>query len=316
MTDQTPVTDQDSPWKEILEQYFPEFLAFFFPEVHAGIDWTIPHVFLDKELQQVVRDAETGARRVDKLARVQLKDGQEARILIHIEIQGQRETAFPKRMFVYNYRIFDRHDVPVVSLAVLTDDQPGWRPNHFGYELFGCRVSLDFPIVKLLDYQAQGDDLENSSNPFALVVMAHLQTQATRKDMNQRYAAKLNLAKRLYQRGFSRKDILELFRFLDWIMALPDELAKQFETDMVYFESEMKMPYVTSIERRATQRGLEQGIERSVLRVLARRFGEIPADMEARIRDLPLSQLDPALDASLEASTLQDFELQLAALEA
>lgn len=31
-------------------------------------------------------------------------------------------------MFVYNYRIFDRYDRPVASLAVLADDDPGWRP--------------------------------------------------------------------------------------------------------------------------------------------------------------------------------------------
>jgi len=31
--------DFDSPWKEALEQALPDFLALFFPEAHAGIDW-------------------------------------------------------------------------------------------------------------------------------------------------------------------------------------------------------------------------------------------------------------------------------------
>jgi len=30
--------DQDSPWKEILRQYFPEAIAFFFPHLHRAID--------------------------------------------------------------------------------------------------------------------------------------------------------------------------------------------------------------------------------------------------------------------------------------
>ena len=34
------MTDDDSPWKTVLERYFPDFLAFFFPAAPAGIDWS------------------------------------------------------------------------------------------------------------------------------------------------------------------------------------------------------------------------------------------------------------------------------------
>ncbi|MHC5935435.1 hypothetical protein [Nostoc sp.] len=33
--------DFDSPWKEILEAYFPQAMHFFFPETSALIDWEI-----------------------------------------------------------------------------------------------------------------------------------------------------------------------------------------------------------------------------------------------------------------------------------
>ena len=56
------MADDDSPWKTILERYFSDFLAFFFPEAHAGIDWTHGYTLLDKELQKVVRDAKLGRR--------------------------------------------------------------------------------------------------------------------------------------------------------------------------------------------------------------------------------------------------------------
>ena len=59
--------DYDSPWKEILEKYFHDFLTFFFPMVAEGVDWEKGHTFLDKELQQVTRDAELGKRLADKL---------------------------------------------------------------------------------------------------------------------------------------------------------------------------------------------------------------------------------------------------------
>jgi len=51
-------TDYDSPWKEALDVYFEPFLTLLFPEVHAQIDWTHGYESLDKEFQQVVRDAE------------------------------------------------------------------------------------------------------------------------------------------------------------------------------------------------------------------------------------------------------------------
>ena len=96
------MTDYDSPWKTALERYFPQFMAFFFPEAHAGINWSQGHTFLDKELQKVARDAELGRRFADKLVRVRGLDGQDDRVLVHIEVQGQPESDFTKRMYVYN----------------------------------------------------------------------------------------------------------------------------------------------------------------------------------------------------------------------
>jgi hypothetical protein len=101
----SPQSDHDSPWKEALEGWFPEFLALLFPDVYAGIDWSRGHAFLDKELQQIVRDAETGRRYTDKLVSVHRLDGEPAWVLVHVEVQGEAEAVFPARMFVYNHRL-------------------------------------------------------------------------------------------------------------------------------------------------------------------------------------------------------------------
>ena len=108
--------DYDSPWKEILEEYFEDFLEFFFPGVSCEIDWEKGYTFLDKELQQVVQDAELGRRLADKLVQVWRKGGKETWVLVHVEVQGQEESLFGKRMFVYNYRIFDRYDLSLIHI--------------------------------------------------------------------------------------------------------------------------------------------------------------------------------------------------------
>jgi hypothetical protein len=84
-----PQVDYDSAWKEVLERFFAEFTAFFFPRAHAGIDWSKGYEFLDKELQQVVRDAELGRRLADKLVKVWSRDGEEAWVLVHVDTAGR-----------------------------------------------------------------------------------------------------------------------------------------------------------------------------------------------------------------------------------
>ena len=168
------MSDYDSPWKEALDRYFEAFLAFFFPQAHAEIDWSRGHEALDKELQQVVREAEQGRRLVDKLVRVWRTTGEEEWVLVHIEVQSQHEADFARRMYVHNYRLFDRYNRTVVSLAVLGDERANWRPDAFGYSLWGCTVGFRFPVVKLLDYAPHAGVLEQHPNPFATVVLAHL----------------------------------------------------------------------------------------------------------------------------------------------
>jgi hypothetical protein len=145
-------TDFDSPWKEALDEFFEPFLALLFPHVHEVIDWSRGYESLDTELQQILRDADQGRKHVDKLMKVWLRDGQEKWLLIHIEVQSQEEAEFPRRMFVYQYRLFDRYNRMALSLAVLGDERPDWRPDRFAQEVYGCGLVFYFPIVKLLDY--------------------------------------------------------------------------------------------------------------------------------------------------------------------
>jgi hypothetical protein len=56
---------------------------------------------------------------------------------------------------------------PVVSLAVLCDEQPGWRPDHFVYNNWRYEVGIRFPVLKLIDYRLDEAALEQSANPFA-----------------------------------------------------------------------------------------------------------------------------------------------------
>ncbi|MBV8886489.1 MAG: hypothetical protein JO235_21185, partial [Chroococcidiopsidaceae cyanobacterium CP_BM_RX_35] len=89
-----PQTEFDSPWKDVIERYFSDFIQFFLPQAYGEIEWIRGFEFLDTELQQVVRDAELGRRLADKLVKVWRTGGEEAWVLIHVEVQSQQETNF------------------------------------------------------------------------------------------------------------------------------------------------------------------------------------------------------------------------------
>lgn len=254
-----PQTEFDSPWKDILEQYFEDFLRFFLPTAYDEIDWNCPPEFLDKELQQVVRDAELGRRLADKLVKIWRKNGEETWVLIHVEVQSQDEPGFAERMFVYHYRIYDKYRRTVVSVAVLGDERKNWKPNEFGYQLWETQVNFNFKIVKLIDYLSVWSELEASRNPFAIVVMAHLKAQETKSDRLERKKWKLALIRQLYEQSYSRTDVINLFRFIDWVMSLPIELEQEFWQAVQQLEEERRMPYITSVQRIGRQEGRLEG---------------------------------------------------------
>ena len=336
MSDETmPTSDYDSPWKEALAQYLPDAFALFFPDVYAQIDWGRGYALLDKELQQVSRDADLGRRLADTLVQVWRRDGSDAWVLIHIEVQGQPERDFARRMFVYYYRIFDRYQRPIMSVAILGDEQPDWRPAHFTQELWGCVEELRYPVVKLLDWRERDEELAASANPFAVVVRAYLAAQATYGALEARGRAKLGLIRGLYERGYAREQILKLFRLIDWMLALPQELDDVLWREIARIEEERRMPYITSVERiglregelrglqrgeqiglqrgeqiglqRGEQIGLQEGQRAMLRRLVQARFGTVPEALGRQIDAADQVRLEQLADRIGAAASLDEL---------
>ncbi|MCL7931586.1 hypothetical protein [Halomonas llamarensis] len=259
--------DHDSPWKMALESYFEEFLGLLFPAINAQVDWAKGYSFLDNELQQITADADSGRRHADKLIKVYAKDGSETWVLIHVEVQGEPEEAFAKRMFTYQYRLRDRYGIDVVSLAVLADTRKSFRPTTFHYQRWGCELTFTFPMAKLIDWEARWAELEASDNVFALVVMAQIHAKrvkdgATRKDV------KIALIRLLYERGYRREQIVRLFNIIDWMLQLPSALEPEFVQAVYAIQEEKHMPYVNTIERLGIEKGRQEERQEAEQRAL------------------------------------------------
>ena len=64
------------------------------------------------------------------------------------------------------------------------------------------------------------------------------------------------LVKGLYDHGYAEQEVIDLFRFIDWVMKLPEDLEKEIQAVVDEFEEAKQMRYVTSIERIARLDGL------------------------------------------------------------
>ena len=312
-------TELDSPWKDILELYFEAFVQFFFPQLHKLIDWSRGYEFMDKELQKVLKDAKTKQRFTDKLAKVWLKNGKTTVLYIHVEVQGQYDKDFAERMFIYNYRLFDRYNTSVVSLAILGDDDSNWRPQSYSYGLAGFKMSCRFPIVKLLDYQKnklKWQSLEKSTNPFSIVVRVHLKAIETRNSNQQRFYWKKELLKTLYKANYSEQEILDLFRFMDWVLALPEKLEQKFNEFVTQHEEDEQMPYITNIERFGIERGIEKGAlqqsRQSVIEALKIRFKRVPQSLAKMIQAIEnTDNLSKLFREAILTDSLKTFKQKL-----
>ena len=86
-----------------------------------------------------------------------------------------------------------------------------------------------------------------------MLILANWAAQASRDD-RERLRWKLDLMRRCIREGFRGEQIAELYRFMDWVLELPEELEQEFEREIRRDEGLMT-PYVTTWERKGIAMG-------------------------------------------------------------
>lgn len=325
------VDDHDSPWKEALDVFFPQALALLASDLHACIDWAIPIVFLDKELQAIkgASHPAQGRRYVDKLARVRLLGGSQALLLVHVEVQGRLSSpssvqTFTWRMLEYQVLISQRERrkpgmlrPKVYSLGILIDQPPCKAGDVFAATLtyqddfLRQRLNFTFPIVELEQWRTRWDELDAlaPANPFAVIVMAQLRA-AEHPDKTTRLAPLLALTRRLYGYGYDRGQIGQLLRLVEWMIRLPPGLEADYLLAAQQLEQEHNMSYVTIAERHGIAKGEAKGLQKGqadlLLRLIQHRFGPVSEEIAQRVRTAQAAQLETWSLNFVDAATLDD----------
>jgi hypothetical protein len=206
--------------------------------------------------------------------------------LAHIEVQTQRDSALPRRLLDYHYHIERRHRCRVITFVILGDLSPSWRPGQFSSDVPPLGMSLGYLSLKLIDLEVKLETPRFRGNPVAMVVRAHLAALRTRHDLEARYTQRVALVRRLYEEGFSQKDVVFIHGLIDRLMILPRPLIIRFRQELFTIEKDKNMPYVDTLTRMSREEGSLAQARESVIEALEIRFGEVSKDLRERITAL------------------------------
>jgi hypothetical protein len=219
-TDEAQPIPKNILWKGIIEDFFESFILFFYPEFETSFDFAKGYEFLDKELDQLFPE-NSNSRHVDKLVKVFLQDGNPQWILIHIEVQGYKDINFAKRMFTYYYRIYDRYQIPIEAIAIFTDSHKNYSPSTYSTTCLKTKLDYQYYTYKLIDQKEE--ELEKSTNIFGIVMLAASIAFNKQKTQDEKLLElKLNLFRKLLNRGYSREVIHKLVTFLKHYVSFDD----------------------------------------------------------------------------------------------
>ena len=306
----------DNLWKEVLDDFLERFMLLTFEDYHAEIDWDKGYLSLDKEMIEVSEQAGFGSQSADKLFKVFLKDGSESLLLLHIEVQNYKDENFAHRVYDYNDLIGRKYNLEVESFAVLSDPDPNFRPSFYLRQRKRKRLLFEFEMVKLLDWWQRWQELEQSDNPFALVVMAHLKTQQLKRRPIELKEMKIQLIRLLFERGFSREYVIKLFRTIGSVVRLPPDMQAEFQTQVrSEFYGKEKIVRLSSFEREAQEKGLKQGRQEGLqegmltfaLPWIEQRFGSIEPELKQQLEALNATQLQKLGKQLLSLSNKADL---------
>ena len=228
--------------------------------------------------------------------------------LAHIEVQTQRDSTLPRRLFDYHYHIERRHRCRVITFVILGDLSPSWRPGQFSSDVPPLGISLGYLSLKLIDLELKLELPRFWGNPVAMVVRAHLAALRTRHDLEARCTQRVALCRRLYEEGFSRKDVVFIHGLIDRLMILPRPLMIRFRQELFTIEKDKNMPYVDTLTRMSREEGSLTQARESVIEALEIRFGEISSDLRERITALDnLRTLKAQLRRAITVPSLDQF---------
>lgn len=251
----------DEAFKKLLQAFFEDFMALFFPEVHQALDYSKAKLLMQEQLVDIVGGK---LRAVDLLMESQLAAA-DVYVLVHFEPQAYRDEEFAERMFIYFGRLFEKYrktHKQIIPVAIFTGD--------YGKEEAGGLVMtvpgsgeevVRFQYLNVRLRSRNWREFADSDNPVAAALLAKM--GYNRKERRELRLAYLKMLLRL-------KDKLDDAR-MALVMSIADlyyepvpEEDEQILNELrasVPEEEAFIMELMPAWKRWGYEEGIEQGIE-------------------------------------------------------
>jgi len=298
--------DHDRLFKELLSTFFVEFIDLFLPEVSAYLE---PEslTFLNTE---VFTDVTEGDRHeADLLVQAKFR-GEDSCFLIHTEHQSYTESNFGQRMFNYFARLYQKYRLPIYPIVIFSFDEP--------YRMEGDRFEVTFPNKLVLQFNYEviqlnrlnWRDFVRQPNPVASALMAKM-----RIPQAERPRVKLECLRLLATLRLDPARTQLISGFVDVYLRLNQAEQQQFQTELDRIKPRQQQEDVMKIVTSWMQEGLEQGRQEGrqegeiavITRLLSRKFGAMDAELQERLRQLSIAQLEDLAEFLLDFSTKADL---------
>jgi hypothetical protein len=150
--------------------------------------------------------------------------------------------------------------VPVSAVVIFTGLDGKKMSNQFEYAYRGTRLVYQYHSISILDFS--NEELANSENPFALVVLAAKTALLERKIPERELLnRKVSIARKLLRRGIQSRKVRAILKFLENYVRL--EGAEMNRTFRERIQSQDKN-HVMGIDEYVKMEGIEQGIEQGI----------------------------------------------------
>ncbi len=213
--------------------------------------------------------------------------------ILHLEFQTEPQSnpPVPLRMLDYWVRLYRQYGRPIEQVVIFL--KPTTSEIVFTEQFAVENTMHRYRVVRMWEQ----DPAPLLANP-ALLPLAVLARTDTPTDLLEQVAARVDMIEERQQRSN--------------ISAYTEILAGlKFDKDLIrrYLREELMRESVIyqEIEQEARQKGRQEEGASLVLRLLARRLGQVAPEVRAQIQQLPVAQLEELGEALLDFSSTQEL---------
>lgn len=230
-------------------------------------------------------------RRADLVAKMK---GEEADFILHIEIQNNNDKTMPARMLRYRSEIIQEYPQEEI-LQYLIFIGKGKLNMPDGIEQKG--LTYQYPIIDMHDVDCQLMIDQGTPDALVLAILCDFKGKSDREVLH-------FLLYRL--RELTAENEIQFREYL----SMMEILSTNRDLQKILKEEEKMLSQVKQSDLPSYQIGLEQGLEqgesRILIRLIKKRFGQLPSGMEDKITQASKEQLEHWADNILDAKSLSE----------